>query len=316
MIFNFFTGNGLDDAFRQHFNIKSRSELSLAISSYDYCYEHPIEFVKRLNLDLTANTQNCLVICRHITTCSDSLESIMDNGLIPLTDMLTRDTPLKNFLKKYTISINAANKILFYDNKEIPIVHFDMPCSICIQGKTKPCSRFFCDFHNELAMLHSKLYHDRGEVEAFLSGDDKHLHNYRSIQQAPEILWNFGKILKCLNAISNEYQLVEQWANQEHMKRYILNVTVPLNYLDMNIEYKRHADFYDNIEWFDYCNYTYDDYISGNIPLDFYRNCKLIKLYIEFHNDDYCDGYAQFLPQYHITPDMISIYRREEIRDY
>lgn len=127
-------------------------------------------------------------------------------------------------------------------------------------------------FNNAMSLLHSKLYHDRGEVECFLRATEEQIRNYNSIFYQPEILITVGNIINAFDkSIDGDY-LANLWKHQKRYARYYIDFIVPYVAVDMNILHKYPSYFYDNREWFEYSGYTYDDFalcsfIFGNLRI-------------------------------------------------
>lgn len=101
----------------KHFSLDDSCFQSI-LKSIDPVHDSALDFAQKLGVNLLTDTSDCDVVCRHITTCSDNLSSIMTYGLLPLIQMLSSDTQLKTFLKKYGIEIQPSNykmidKIMF-----------------------------------------------------------------------------------------------------------------------------------------------------------------------------------------------------------
>ena len=129
-----------------------------------------------------------------------------------------------------------------------------------------------------MALLNNKLYHDKSEVEAFISGSDEKILKYQSVLDGPEILWTIGKIIHSVYRKTSDSFLQDQWAKQEGMKRYILEFTVPMNVIETNTDRKTRNEYDYYEDWFEYVGFDESDYFNGRIPLTFYRNKKLISL--------------------------------------
>lgn len=314
LVFNFFdnsvhkTQKGYLETFCNHFNIDYDATferlIKLDSTQISFC-----DLAKILQLDLTLPTDKSSIICKHITTCTDNLLSVKSLGLITLSQALILDTPLKNFLLTYGIEIDAVDKKIIIKNKSFDLLHFDEKCNKCIYKKSD-CLNCFCEFHQEISMLHSKLYHDKGEVEFFLSGKDNELAEYQSVQKSPEILWNIGKILNTLYRDINEYYFVNEWSRQKNIKRYIIEFVLPLNALELNNKSKNY--FIDNANWFSYAGYNYEQYLKDEVSLNFYLNKILVEtfFYKYFWDKAY---YGQCIPAFHIKSNGIKIYKFENI---
>jgi len=316
MIINFFETDSIISSLCHHFSI-AQSLFYCALESMDPVHESAIELVKKIGIDLCTCTDELELVCRHITTCNDSLHSIKSNGLLTLDQVLCKDTPLNSFLSKFGISIIASEHRMTIQSKSFYINGYDEPCSPCAFGKSVETDNnqsvpFYncCGFHQKMARLNSKLYHDKSEVEVYVTGsNERMLQNYTSILDGPEILQTIGEIISTIWKKTDERHLQFAWSKQKGMKRYILEFSLPLNAIETNTDHKYKAEYYDNSEWYEYSGFDYYDYNSGQIPMEFYRNKMLMELCFNslFFPEENC--YCQVLPYFHISPEMINVHK-------
>ena len=307
MLISFFETEKMVPSLCKHFSLDDSCFQSI-LKSIDPVHDSALDFAQKLGVNLLTDTSDCDVVCRHITTCSDNLSSIMTYGLLPLIQMLSSDTQLKTFLKKYGIEIQPSNYKMIVKNHVFHINRHDERCAVCVFKPAEEVNcRIFCDYHYKMALLHTKLYHDKGEIEAYMSGSDESmLEGYTSIIDGPEILLTVGGILNALYRKFDSSCLQQAWSKQRGMKRYILEFRVPLNALESNPGINEYRDY---TEWYDYAGFDCDDYINNRVPRDFYLNKKLME---EFYNTmfSFCDNsYCQIIPSFHVSADRIRIHK-------
>lgn len=316
MLFNFFDKSTVKECLCSHFSI-AQHLFEDEIRRFDCVHDSPCDFAKKLGIDLLTSTDNCCIVCRHITTANDNLSSIMSKGMLTLDRMLSDNTPMSLFLKKCGIEVYPEKRSMRIKDKVVEINGFDEPCNPCFRNPDntvdKRLTYHCCEFNQEMALLNNKLYHDKSEVEAFISGSDEELLDYQSVLNGPEILWTIGKIIHSVYQKTSESFLQDQWSKQKGMKRYILEFTVPLNAIDTNTDRKTRNTYDDYKDWLDYSEFDISDYFNGIIPLTLFRNKKLIEVGLDVLFDSARDIYCQILPEHHISPSEIKTHREYTI---
>lgn len=303
--FNYFDSSDILDKFCRHFGIDI-DETKKYLLKVDFVHTSYSKMAADLKLNLLKSTNDCSIYCKHFTTCNDDLESIMRYGLLRLDEVLIADTPLKRFLAEYNIQIDPVKKEFSYKGRVWKINVPNEQCQPCIRNK--PCGVYaLCDFREQMGMLHSKLYHDKGEIEFFIGGDEKTINGYQTIQQAPEILINVARIMKCIHSKISEYCLQNFWNRKDNWKKYLLEFYIPYEALEMNIEIKRDSYYYDCQEWLEHVGFSEDDYFDDVVPLSFYYNKHITEncLHLFFEGEPLIK-FGQLLPDYHISFDMFS----------
>ncbi len=318
MVLNFFDTDNIMSGLAQHFSI-DLARFNHTIKAADSVHKSAFDIAKVLNLDLLSDTHNCNLVCRHITTSNDSLQSIMSLGLLRLDQMLALKTPLSSFLKRYGIVVDPQGKNITLKDFQITINEYNEPCSV-YKHTPEQTSLFSVynhgDLHDRMAVLHTKLYHDKGEVECYISGEDiTMLNSYTSITNGPEILMTIGQIINAKWKKTDQFFLQDAWSKQQGMRRYILEFEVPLDSIETNTNRKTKEKYHDDSDWYDYAGFSSDDYFDGLIPLEFYRNKRLLEvgvksLFYTNHNE-----YCQILPPFIITPDKISIHKEYSLEE-
>lgn len=316
MVVDFFETDSFVTTLCDHFSL---GELLFrnVLGSIDQVHESAIDIVKKMSINLCTSTDELEIHCRHITTSNDNLNSIKTYGMLTLDQVLCQNTPLSTFLSKFGISINASKQEFTIKNHSFHINGNNDPCTPCARGRSSNSFSalsvpFYdcCDFHQKMALLNTKLYHDKSEVEVYVAGSDEQmLQNYTSILDGPEILLTIGEIISTLSKKIDPDFLQLAWSRQKGMKRYILEFSIPLNAIETNTDYKYYSEYYDNSEWYEYSGFDYSDYENDRIPLEFFRNKKLIELCFNSLFFPYKNCYCQVLPSFHISPEMISVIR-------
>ena len=316
MLFNFFDKSTVIESLCSHFLI-DESWFCEVSDQYDYAYESYCDFAKKLGIDLLTSVEDCQIICRHITTANDNLLSIMSKGMLTLDRMLSENTPLNLFLIKYGIEIYPEKRSMRIKDKVVEINGFDEPCNPCflnlINTVNKRSNFHCCEFNSKMALLNNKLYYDKSEVEAFNAGSDEELLSYQSVLDAPEILLTIGGIIHSVFKKIPDSFFQDRWSKQENMKRYILEFPVPLNAIDTNTNNKSYSMYCEYENWFEYAKFDSDDYFNDKIPLSLYRNIKLLEDGLDVLFDSTSAKYCQILPEHHIQPSEITVYREYNI---
>ena len=307
MTINFFKPAEIFRTFCKHFSLDEDCFLSL-LNTIDPVHDSAFSIVQGMNIDLLTSIDDCEIVCRHITTCADGLASIRSSGLLTLDKMLSSDTALSRFLKHYEIVISPLEHKLSLKNREYRIVGWNERCPSCPFGRTSEeiCRFGSCDYGQKMTLLHTKLYHDKSEVEAYVSGSDESmLEDYTSILDGPEILYTIGGIINAIYPRNDPCYLQNAWSKQRGMKRYILEFPVPLNAIDIDL--RRKEKYCDSIEWYKHAGFSNEDYKQQHVPSEFYKNKMIIEVFFNawFSNHIRKNDYCQVLPTYFISPDSI-----------
>lgn len=121
----------------------------------------------------------------HTTTCYDGLASVKQFGLMDLREVLTKETPLCNYLKSHGVVFDLEKMILHHNEKELDI-------SMPFQATFDP-----------LDFVIFKLTIDPG-ISAFYSHENV-LEYKGNVHERPEFLKNLAALLDC-PAIENEWK--------------------------------------------------------------------------------------------------------------
>ena len=153
----------------------------------------------------TFDLSDVMIHCKHITTAFDNGESFLKYGLTPTVFLLERDTDLRRFLLDNEIEISDG--VLHYKK-----FRWSLP---------KDCS-------GVLGIISAKLFHDKGEVEVFVSGYEEDLLNYSTVKDYPEILYTIDDAIKELAGV--DIDLGRIW-KEKKPKTYLLEFDVGINNL-------------------------------------------------------------------------------------
>lgn len=277
-------------------------------------------FIEKFNLNLEhAYQRETYITCRHATTIYDGLNYLRKYGLVNLKIMLEEETPLSKFLKENAISIDVDRKILVYNGEEHKILSREERCENCIFEEYQ-CTSFLdsnlpdyksCEYREELNVLHSKLYDDKCEIEAFIDGKISDIYDYESVRYSPEILITIENIIWYYDKTKSD--LKNKWKNIDNNKYYILEFNVDINnfeYVSSKEKYGSYLDIYDIAEKFEYDEYDFEE---GNISSQFYKNLFILKRLV----DNFIWGndvrYVQILPTTIIEGKSIKIIREHDV---
>ena len=120
-------------------------------------------FFERFGINIKEYDINDINIkCLHITNSIDNNYSLNKFGLVSLKKQLMGEYPLGSFLRKNGIIIDLEKRKILVNGSEKDIANYNN--------------------------LHSKLYYDCGELEAFWQGQKNAMENYSGIRYYPEIL--------------------------------------------------------------------------------------------------------------------------------
>ena len=223
------------------------------------------------------DVDNVMVHCKHISSSIDHGESIRKHGLLKLTDLLETESPLSGFLREHGIKI-------------IPSEY-----KINVRGNDKTLSQS----SRAYGILYSKLYHDNGEVEVFISGDEKGLKKYSTVYRYPEILCTLDQALNDNNILGWE------WMNQ---KTETLMIQFDA-YLHECIIHEMPSSKHDMKNY-----YALEDYLSGaydgeNIPHRFWENYWIIESCLKNSTSFEArpEAYAAIKKDVKISADRLSI---------
>ena len=302
MVFDFFQSS--EDAinhFCKHFGI-NKEEFRQRLLTFDYCHQSPVILVQEFGIDLKKKTDDCEIVCRHITTCNDNLESIKKYGMLRLDEVLSQKTFLHIFLKEHGIESDPVSGSIRIGNNTFEMVGLD----------ELPPSRN--SFQKHVALLHNKLYHDKSEVEMFISGSDEELLSYDSVTDAPEILMTVDRIMgQCTRKGCRNLQ--KEWAELPNMKRYILEFTIPLTALETNTDRRTFNGYQDDEEWYEVGGFSFEEYENGGIPIDFYRNKRLVEMVVDYYFGRVSNPYGQVVPSFRINPEEIKVYKVSNVHN-
>lgn len=262
-----------------------------------------LDIIEKFNIDINKRYYDQIyIICRHGMTSFDGLESVNNRGLLNLKEVLTEQTPLRQFLLEYEIEINVNNRIINVKGENYPILHSKVLCNNCIFAEYK-CFDIFdknrpklrnCEYRERLSFLEGKLYYDKCETEVFLDGTNKDIREYSVIREYPEILYTLDRLMVYYN---NVCRLCSQWSQKENNKFYILQFPTKLENLERMGGKDSFDGYYDIMNELDYFNYSYDDYEDDLVNRYFYENLYILK-YLSYRvNSGSSTKYGQLYPE-------------------
>ena len=280
-----------------------------------------LQFIKKFKIDLERQYHKVTFItCRHATTTYDELKLLKDKGLLNLNKMLDEETPLSKFLFEHGITINVGGKTLMFNGIRYPLYKYDEVCGQCI-FEAYECESIFtnkpnykdCDYRRALYLLHSKLYHDKCEIEVFLDAEISDIYEYDSVRYSPEILNTIEQILAFYDA--KKYNLQDMWRDIPNNKYYILEFDIPIEAFDYATTKSTYERYWDIEEIADHFGYTEWDFEDNTISTQFYLNLFLIKNLVNKFIWGKAKKYGQILPETIITCDSIRVIREHHIND-
>lgn len=222
------------------------------------------------------------VRCKHVTAQIDGGESMRMYGLLKLTDMLEEDTPLSRFLKENGIAVNPSEYILTVGNE-----------TIMIPERSNG---------NQIGVLSSKLYYDKGEIEVFISGEDERIVDYSCVKRCPEILQTLDTFIGGYDCT----RLQEAW---EDRKTDLMIVQFDLG-LDELIIHSMPNRMNDMEKYWELEEFLSKEYEREKIPDRFWQNYWIILNCLD-NATTYFDRqelYAAVKPNVLIDPERITLH--------
>lgn len=216
-------------------------------------------FLERFNIDVNnVDDRNIYLRLKHVTTSTDELRCLRENGLRDLKFMLQEPTPLNQFLKDNGIEINVDERIIKIDGVQYPIFKSEEAKELCtLQCSEEDC--YGCKYKERTNRLWLKLYKYRCEIEAFSRGDNEKIEGYSCVNRNPEILWNLDEIIKYLG---QDTRLERNWHQENNNKFYVIDFEVSLSNLNQDVDNKIIKFLAECIEAF--CVSSSDIYVAIN----------------------------------------------------
>ena len=222
------------------------------------------------------------VRCRHVTAQIDGGESIKQYGLLKLTDMLEQNTPLRRFLEEYGIAVNPSECRLTVGNE-----------TIMIPERSNG---------DQIGVLSSKLYYDKGETEVFISGEDERIVDYSCVKRCPEILQTLDVIIGGHNCT----RLQEAW---EDRKTDLMIVQFDMGFDELIIHCMPNKKN-DIGKYWELKEFLSEEYERERIPDCFWQNYWIISNCLD-NATTYFDRqeiYAAVKPSVKIGPERITMH--------
>lgn len=252
--------------------------------------------------------------CKVISSTLDDGKSILEKGLLPLTQLLMHHSPLCAFLMEHRFVIDIPRKRWKYKNKwhlfpeycHDELGNSSYCCKRCFFEYSScpydnPHADMFCDYLKEIKPLMSKLFVDNGEIEAFIFGHKSELLDYSTVKDYPEIIYTIDELIKEL--FGESVALGSDWASRSTGFECVCFDTKisDFSYIGGMDSSK---DFYSQYEHFCEDSYDYED-----VPLLLAQNIWLINNCLHFIISDYpySEIYVGIKNSKHISPNEIHL---------
>jgi len=310
---DFFDHKKLVEAFRKLY-LDDRDELirlSLEAAKQDNCV---LYFVEQTGIQIdTIDVGDVYIHCKHITTAIDNLESIKQSGLITLNRVIDERAPLTRFLEDHKIFFDIPNRVVRYNSKNFNLPYSEDECRECFyetncQHNTDILSNYTsvtyrdlaCTFRRGINNLRSTLYHDLGEIEVFLAGNDKDIHNYSTIKSHPEILYTIERMINKL--FEKKVSLCQDWLSHTNGNYYCLDFDVNIK----DFEQSTTSSYYhDSVPLLNHCQRNYISLEDANV--DFHMNSFILFAGIPLLAFEENTIYGQLLPHIEIPYECITL---------
>jgi len=216
----------------------------------------------------TFDLSDVKVHCRHIAAIIDNGDLIRESGLCRLDELLDNPSPLSGFLLENGIVIKVAEHRILVDGNEYEI----------------------SEEIEEFKILWSKLYHDLGEIEVFISGELNKAKGYSCISRCPEILYTLDDIF--------DKDLQGKWSER---KTTLLLIEFDVDFDECIIH--KMADYHDDIEPF--FSREYEEEIPKLALMNYWVICQC--LYNSSETIGMTEEYAAIRPEVRISPGRLTI---------
>lgn len=319
IIFNFFTSDCKPELC-QHFSIDPQ-KLDATLKRYD-CVDDIFDIINELEINLETPIDNVKVIWYHLTTTIDGdLASFQQYGFLSLCDLLTNDTPLRQFLEQHLIHFDIAKASLIYNgpNKRsffIKLYDIDKLLSDNLDFSNLNTIDFNANDHEreiyeQINYLYSRLYEDStdyGGIEGFLwCPPHLNITDYSCIETCPEFLKAVHDLMQYIDP--TRVDLLEDWTKRT--KSVLLEVVTPLacTKLDGGDDFLPNLADYLSNEWanadFDSYPYLLDEF-KASLSLNCLHNFYLLATFLQRHYPD--DRVACIINRhYHIPYESIRV---------
>lgn len=223
------------------------------------------DYIKHFKIDLDSlQIEDVRYIVSHVTTSIDNLEFMKNNGLMDLATLLSLESPLSSYLKRFDVSFEIENKLMFFKNQCFNVDYYR-------EGKDKYISRE--SHEGRIDSVAHKICYDN-QISAFFSmeGDKKYL---TQIHRRPEILINLSNLCKV--------DLQNPWAKEA--TGYVVVF----------------EEKFENFEWFTFYDEKYDyleDMFSKKLLRKFVISKALNLLWDSYHCDHKSNRFAYMAKDY------------------
>ena len=186
------------------------------------CHSDPNEFYERYRTVIDKiDIENLEIVAFQVTSNDNKCDDIKRNGLHNLQWVLSNDTVLNKYLKKYKISFDIGNKLLYIDGDRYDI-DYEKYKDLDVISKRKE------QLHN----IGHKIFYDF-QINAFLFCED--IYKYSTIHEAPEFLFTLSNVNKYTR------ELYETWKN--NCETYVVKFKVKLKKLEYYTFYNSKIEY-------------------------------------------------------------------------
>ncbi|EOQ39655.1 hypothetical protein [Butyricicoccus pullicaecorum] len=319
IIFNFFKSDCTSE-FCRHFSIAEK-DLTATLDKYQSAHDIS-DIINELEINLETPIDNVKVTWHHLTTTIDGdLAPFQQYGFLSLCDLLTNDTPLRQFLEQHLIHFDIAKASLIYNgpNKRsfsIKLYDIDKLLSDNLDFSNLNTIDFNANNHEreiyeQINYLYSRLHEDStdyGGIEGFLwCPPHLNITDYSCIETCPEFLKAVHDLMQYIDP--TRVDLLEDWTKRT--KSVLLEVVTPLAYtkLDGGDDFLPNLADYLSNEW---ANADFDlypdllDEFKASLSLNCLHNFYLLATFLQRHYPD--DRVACIINRhYHIPCESIRV---------
>jgi hypothetical protein len=174
----------------------------------------------------TALDPETLIAARHITTCPDGGASIEKFGLLPLRQVLTEDTPLRQFLHDHGVIFDPEKRLFLVKGEVVHLLNCMESCASCLVEKTV-CRLYSRESKRVLSVLYADLSPRGGSPAYYLYYSPQ---EEASLPEAhsPRVLRLLDDLLTTLDKPAC---LVEEWTGLCGGKYKVIEKTVKISEL-------------------------------------------------------------------------------------
>ena len=150
-----------------------------------------------------------LVVGRHITTCPNGGTSLEKYSLLPLRDVLTLNTPLRQFLADHSIQYDHKKRVFLANGQMVPLINCMESCASCLVDKAL-CRLVTRESKRVLSKLYPRLLYEDGDPAFYLYYSPEEEASLPEAK-APQVLRLLDELLQTLEMPAG---LAEEWAKE------------------------------------------------------------------------------------------------------